>query len=210
MASHLIADNVFVIDQSRCIGCEACVQACEECGTHRGQSLIHLEFVDRDATTQTAPMVCMHCEDPTCAEVCPADAIKQNEDGIVQSALKPRCIGCSNCVLACPFGVPKYFALPDQMMKCDMCYDRSSVGLKPMCASVCPSQALWFGTPDEFAATRRGDLVFEFRFGRQVVPTKVATVVDERDAGGIDVLATRPTRWQDDPFGLEEAEGIEA
>ena len=53
-------------------------------------------------------MVCMHCEDPTCAEVCPADAIKQNEDGIVQSALKPRCIGCSNCVLACPFGVPKY------------------------------------------------------------------------------------------------------
>ena len=34
---------VFVIDQSRCIGCEACVQACMECGTHRGQSLIHLE-----------------------------------------------------------------------------------------------------------------------------------------------------------------------
>jgi Fe-S-cluster-containing dehydrogenase component len=101
---------VFVIDQSRCIGCEACVQACEECGTHRGQSLIHLERIDRAATTQTAPMVCMHCEDPTCAQVCPADAIKQNEDGVVQSALKPRCIGCSNCVLACPFGVPKYFA----------------------------------------------------------------------------------------------------
>ena len=34
------------------------------------------------------------------------------------------------------------------MMKCDMCYDRTSVGLKPMCASVCPSQALWFGTPE--------------------------------------------------------------
>ena len=204
MASHLIGDNMFVIDQSRCIGCEACVQACEECGTHRGQSLIHLEFLDRGASTQTAPMVCMHCEDPTCAEVCPADAIKQNEDGIVQSALKPRCIGCSNCVLACPFGVPKYFAFPDQMMKCDMCYDRSSVGLKPMCASVCPSQALWFGTPDEFAATRRGDLVYEFRFGNQVVPTKVATVVDHRDPGPIDVLAQPPARWQDDPFGLDD------
>ena len=34
---------IFVIDPSRCIGCEACVQACSECGTHRGQSLIHLE-----------------------------------------------------------------------------------------------------------------------------------------------------------------------
>jgi len=207
MASHLIGDSMFVIDQSRCIGCEACVQACEECGTHRGQSLIHLEFVDRDATTQTAPMVCMHCEDPTCAEVCPADAIKQNEDGIVQSALKPRCIGCSNCVLACPFGVPKYFALPDQMMKCDMCYDRSSVGLKPMCASVCPSQALWFGTQEEFADTRGGQLVYEFRLGNQVVPTKVATVVSSRDEGPVDVSSTPPRRWQDDPFGLEEIAG---
>ncbi len=49
----------------------------------------------------------MHCEDPICARVCPADAIKQTPDGVTQSSLKPRCIGCSNCVLACPFGVPK-------------------------------------------------------------------------------------------------------
>ena len=77
---------VFVIDQSRCIGCEACVQGCMECGTHRGQSLIHLETIDRATTTQTAPQVCMHCEDPTCAQVCPADAIKQTEGGVVQSA----------------------------------------------------------------------------------------------------------------------------
>ena len=44
---------------------------------------------------------------PTCAEVCPADAIKRTGDGVVQTARKPRCIACSNCVLACPFGVPK-------------------------------------------------------------------------------------------------------
>jgi Fe-S-cluster-containing dehydrogenase component len=201
-----LADKVFVIDQSRCIGCEACVQACSECGTHRATSLIHLDFVDRGTTTETAPMVCMHCDDPTCAEVCPADAIKQNEDGVVQSALKPRCIGCSNCVQACPFGVPKYLALPDQMMKCDMCYDRSSDGLAPMCASVCPSQALWFGTTEQFHRDRRGELLYEFRFGTQLVPTKVATVVDDQDAGPLDVLAGAGAfRWQDDPFGLETA-----
>ncbi len=201
-----MADQIFVIDQSRCIGCQACVQACSECGTHRGTSLIHLDFIDRGVDTQTAPMVCMHCQDPTCAEVCPADAIKQNEDGVVQSSLKPRCIGCSNCVYACPFGVPKYFALPDQMMKCDMCYDRSSEGLAPMCASVCPSQALWFGTEEEFAETRRGKLMHEFRFGDQLVPTLVATVVDDDALGPLDVLAGADTsRWQDDPFGLEDA-----
>jgi Fe-S-cluster-containing dehydrogenase component len=196
---------IFVIDPSRCIGCEACVQACQECGTHRGESLIHLERIDRAVSTQTAPMICMHCEDPTCAQVCPADAIKQNEDGVVQSSLKPRCIGCSNCVLACPFGVPKYEADLDLMMKCDMCYDRTSVGLKPMCASVCPSEALWFGTPDEFAATRPGTLVNEWRFGNQSVATKVRTVAT--GPGPIDVLAGAGNRsWQDDPFGLDEPE----
>ncbi len=195
-------NSIFVIDQSRCIGCQACVQACGECGTHRGTSLIHLDEIDRGTTTQTVPMVCMHCEDPTCAEVCPADAIKQNEDGVVQSSLKPRCIGCSNCVLACPFGVPKYISAFDQMMKCDMCYDRTSVGLKPMCASVCPSEALWFGSPEEFGETRTGALVNEWEFGRQAVATKVRAVVSE--PGPINVLAGKETQpWQDDPFGLE-------
>ena len=195
-------DSMFVIDQSRCIGCRACVQACAECGTHRGRSLIHLDEVDRGASTQTVPMVCMHCDDPTCAEVCPADAIKQNEDGVVQSALKPRCIGCSNCVLACPFGVPNYEAELDQMMKCDMCYDRTSEGLKPMCASVCPSDALWFGTAEEFAEQRTGTLVNEWRFGNQQVVTKVRTVAD--GAGPIEVGAEASFRWQDDPFGLDD------
>jgi Fe-S-cluster-containing dehydrogenase component len=195
---------VFVIDQSRCIGCEACVQACMECGTHRGRSLIHLDQLERAESTQTAPMICMHCEDPTCAEVCPADAIKQNESGIVQSALKPRCIGCSNCVLACPFGVPKYYAEIDQMMKCDMCTDRTSEGLPPMCASVCPSEALWYGTPEQFAERRTGALVRDFVFGRQLVATKVYTVVDDAGAGPLDVLAGRRRDWLDDPFGLEE------
>jgi Fe-S-cluster-containing dehydrogenase component len=193
---------IFVIDQSRCIGCEACVQACAECGTHRGRSLIHLERIDRPTTTQTAPMICMHCEDPTCAEVCPADAIKKTESGVVQSALKPRCIGCSNCVLACPFGVPKYVAEFDQMMKCDMCMDRSSAGLKPMCASVCPSDALWYGTVEEFNSDRRGSLFRDFKFGRQDVRTKVYTVVDDALAGPVDVLGTAQTSWLDDPFGL--------
>ena len=193
---------IFVIDQSRCIGCESCVQACMECGTHRGRSLIHLERIDPAATTQTAPMVCMHCEDPTCAQVCPADAIKQTETGIVQSALKPRCIGCSNCVLACPFGVPKYYAEIDQMMKCDMCLDRTSDGLKPMCASVCPSEALWFGTVEEFSLLRSGSLIRDFLFGRQEVRTKVYTVVDDIAAGPIDVMGPARTAWLDDPFGL--------
>jgi len=168
-----VSELAFFIDYSRCIGCQACVQACGECDTHRGRSLIHLETIDRRDSVQTAPQVCMHCEDPICAQVCPADAIKQTPDGIVQSSLKPRCIGCSNCVLACPFGVPKYVAKIDQMMKCDQCYDRTSAGKRPMCVTVCPSGALAFGPRAEIEKKRRERPMNSFVFGPQIVKTKV-------------------------------------
>jgi Fe-S-cluster-containing dehydrogenase component len=181
----------FYIDAGRCIGCQACVQACTECDTHKGQSMIHLDYIDRHHSTQTVPVVCMHCDSPTCAEVCPADAIKRTEDGVVQTARKPRCIACNNCVLACPFGVPKMDTGMHLMMKCDMCYDRTSVGLKPMCASVCPSQALFFGTREEIRALRpQSKPVNTFQFGAQLITTKVYMMVpDEPSVDLVDVVA---------------------
>jgi Fe-S-cluster-containing dehydrogenase component len=168
----------FFIDASRCIGCNACVHACMECDTHKGQSMIQLDFIDREHSTQTVPIVCMHCESPTCAEVCPADAIKRTGDGIVQSARKPRCIACNNCVLACPFGIPKMNSGTNLMMKCDMCYDRTSVGKKPMCASVCPSGALYFGTLEEIERLRPSSRpINTFQFGLQRIRTRVFVMV---------------------------------
>jgi Fe-S-cluster-containing dehydrogenase component len=168
----------FFVDPARCIGCQSCIQACTECDTHKGHSMIQLDVMDRAGSTQTVPVVCMHCDSPTCAEVCPADAIKRTEDGVVQTARKPRCIACNNCVLACPFGVPKMNSAVGLMMKCDMCYDRTSIGLKPMCASVCPSQALAFGTREEMARLRpHARPVNSFRFGNQTVRTKVNLMV---------------------------------
>jgi Fe-S-cluster-containing dehydrogenase component len=172
-----LSERQFYIDPSRCIGCNACVEACAECDTHPGVSMIHLETIQRGDSVQTTPVVCMHCEEPACAMVCPADAIKRTPDGVVQSSLKPRCIGCTNCVYACPFGVPKYDVEIDQMMKCDMCYDRTSIGKKPMCATVCPSQALFFGTPEEIAELRGGTPVNEFVFGGRTIRTKVSIML---------------------------------
>ena len=164
----------FYVDPSRCIGCQSCMKACEECETHRGQSMINFDFIDRRETIATAAYVCWHCDDPTCAEVCPADAIKKGEDVVVHSSLKPRCIACWNCVLACPFGIPKQFPEYEQMMKCDMCYDRTSAGKRPMCATVCPSGALFFGTREQVEAARtRSVATNRFRFGEQTITTKV-------------------------------------
>ena len=138
--------------------------------------MIHVDFLDRANGIETVPMVCMHCDEPTCAMVCPADAIKKGEDGVVRSALKPRCVGCSNCVLACPFGVPIVYPEMELMMKCDMCYDRTSVGLRPMCATVCPSGALIYRPPEEIAA-RREKPRNEFHFGNEKVTTLVSIML---------------------------------
>jgi Fe-S-cluster-containing dehydrogenase component len=185
------AHEGFFIDPSRCIGCQACVQACRECDSHKGQTMIQLDYIDRAASTQTVPVVCMHCEEPTCAEVCPADAIKRTEDGVVHTARKPRCIACNNCVLACPFGVPKMQTSMNLMMKCDLCYDRTSVGLKPMCATVCPSQALFYGTLDEVERLRpRSHPIDSFQFGAQRVRTRVRMMVPRAAAPeALDVTA---------------------
>jgi Fe-S-cluster-containing dehydrogenase component len=203
-----MSELAFFIDYSRCIGCKSCVQACEECDTHRGVSMIQLETIDRHGSVQTAPQVCMHCEDPICAEVCPADAIKKTDDGVVQSSLKPRCIGCSNCVLSCPFGVPKYLVSIDQMMKCDLCYDRTSVGKKPMCATVCPSQALTFTTLDEIRQTRAGVPINEWRFGAEIVKTMVYVMVPPSvravEIAGLVQLGKKPSSLALDPNDIAD------
>lgn len=183
-------DKFFFVDPNRCIGCEACVQACSECDTHKGHSMIHLEYVNRYESPQTLPVVCMHCDSPTCAEVCPADAIKRTEDGVVQTARKPRCIACNNCVYACPFGIPKMETSMELMMKCDMCYDRTSEGKGPMCATVCPSRALHYGTMEEIERVRlQSRPINEFHFGNQTIHTKVRMMVPtDMPANHIDAI----------------------
>jgi formate dehydrogenase iron-sulfur subunit len=58
-----------------------------------------------------------------------------------------RCMGCRYCMLACPYGVPKYEwakALPG-VRKCIMCPDRVAAGKQTACADACPTGATKFG-----------------------------------------------------------------
>ncbi len=75
------------------------------------------------------------------------------------------------------------------MMKCDMCYDRTSVGKGPMCATVCPTQALYYVRPERIAAERRERPTNAFRFGNQIVTTKVFYMVPaDREEVSVDVV----------------------
>jgi Fe-S-cluster-containing dehydrogenase component len=84
------------------------------------------------------------------------------------------------------------------MMKCDMCYDRTSVGKKPMCATVCPSQALFFGSLEEIEQLRPlSEPVNTFQFGRQTITTQVYMMVPRghgRSEPVVDVAAAMEER----------------
>jgi Fe-S-cluster-containing dehydrogenase component len=166
--------NSIFIDPSRCIGCRACEAGCRECDTHKGESMIMVDYVDRGVSVATQPTVCMHCQDPVapCAQVCPAQAILVTEEGVVLSADPSRCIACRNCVYACPFGVPKFDVEARLMKKCNLCYDRTVQGLQPWCAQACPTDALWYGEIEDFHVVRQGNAVNKTNFGGVEVRTK--------------------------------------
>jgi glycine cleavage system H protein len=137
-------------DATLCIGCKMCEKACAE---HHG-----LPYDDNIAAEQKPSdhkytvvlshedkfmrRLCMNCQDPTCASVCPVGAFRKSTLGpVVYEA--SRCIGCRYCMMACPFSVPKYEwskALP-LVRKCDMCTVRLANGLPTACAEVCPTGA---------------------------------------------------------------------
>jgi Fe-S-cluster-containing dehydrogenase component len=149
--------------------------------------MIYIDFIDRGDSVATSPTLCMHCEDPLapCAQVCPAQAILVSADGIVHQADETRCIGCQNCVFACPFGVPKFQLRQQLMRKCNMCYDRTSQGKGPMCTTVCPTQAIFYGTYEEFVTAGRcqqgAKPVNQFQFGTQPLRTRNYVVMTDQD-----------------------------
>lgn len=65
------------------------------------------------------------------------------------------------------------------MKKCNLCYDRTVQGLQPWCAQTCPTDALWYGTFEEFNALRNGEPVSQTQFGEQGVRTRVFHVLPE-------------------------------
>jgi hypothetical protein len=92
--------------------------------------------------------------------------------------------------------VPKFQVAQNYMRKCNMCYDRTSQDKSPMCATVCPTQAIFYGTYEEFVAAGRaeqgGKPINQFVFGEQVVRTRNYVVMtDEHDSLDLTALATQ-------------------
>ncbi len=112
-----------VIDLERCTACQACVVACkvennippagpEDAAVGRSIAWIRLARMEMAehggvSSAQLVPVPCMHCENPPCVKVCPANATKIGDEGLV-AQVYPRCIGCRYCTTACPYTVRQF------------------------------------------------------------------------------------------------------
>ncbi|HAI1518849.1 TPA: hydrogenase 4 subunit HyfA [Escherichia coli] len=94
--------NRFVVAEPLwCTGCNTCLAACSD--VHKTQGLQQRPRLALAKTsTITAPVVCHHCEEAPCLQVCPVNAISQRDDAIQLN--ESLCIGCKLCAVVCPFG----------------------------------------------------------------------------------------------------------
>jgi len=174
--------KVFVFDTSICNGCYACQVVCkdEHCANDwtpyakpqpdTGQFWLKLNEYVRGSVPQVKmtyiPVLCQNCEDAPCKAACPIEgAIYTRDDGLVLIDPK-KCVGCMNCIAACPYGAIYYNTGLNIAQKCTGCAHLIDRGWKePRCVDACPTGALTFGEEADMAAAMEGGEVFHPEFG---------------------------------------------
>ena len=156
-----------LIDTAKCVtGCDVCVKACAtENGINEtlkdprqgSQWIGKIDLKDpKFDRTFSLPMMCQHCAEPPCVDVCPTGASFKRADGIVLVD-RHTCIGCRYCMMACPYKARSFVHQPltEQnpevprgigcVESCNFCVQRVDKGLKPACVESCPEGAMLFG-----------------------------------------------------------------
>lgn len=152
-----------LIDFDRCQGCNACEVACKQenelpVGPRLKQVLtLGPEKVGKKLVMEYLPVMCMHCENPPCAAVCPAGAIVKDAHGITLVNEK-KCHATDKdlckkaCISACPYPVPpQYNHEKDIVQMCNMCSQRVSRGEEPSCVKHCINRVIKFGPIKELS-----------------------------------------------------------
>lgn len=151
----------FEVSLDRCTGCKACVSACHSLNGLDDEEVwrdtgVMLGGGETSGWQQTVTTACHHCEDPGCMNGCPVGAYEKDADTGIVRHLDDQCIGCSYCILKCPYDVPKYSSKRGIVRKCDMCHQRLAEGEAPACVQACPTEAIRIVTVKKAESRERG------------------------------------------------------
>lgn len=198
------AGSAVLIDTTQCVGCKSCQQACKIANNLPTDdrpvalSATTLTIVDfRNISTKVdQPEIkpvkrqCMHCQDPACVSVCPVGALYQRDNGAVAYDAD-KCIGCRYCMVACPFGVPKYdWTSPNpKINKCAQNCMANGKADRPACVSACPVKALLYGNRDELLTLAHTRIA-------QNPGKYVGQIYGEKELGGTSMLYLSATPFE--------------
>jgi formate dehydrogenase iron-sulfur subunit len=181
-------------DTTKCIGCNECAIACKRANhlapdapriwdRDDGLSARNWTSVVEGPNHTYARQQCRHCLEPACASACPVGALSKTSIGAVVYD-NSKCMGCRYCMMACPYGIPRYDwdqRLP-YVRKCILCYSRVREGRQPACTEACPARATIFGEREELLAEAHRRIASE--------PARyLHKVWGEHDVGGTSVLS---------------------
>lgn len=178
--------KAILIDITKCVGCQQCSAACKTAHNQAGDpepTLAAAAFTALETRGEKfVRRMCLHCEDPACASACPVGGIKKTAQGAVRYD-GSKCIGCRYCMIACPYGVPKYewTKLAPYVTKCDMCAEKVLSGGQPACVEACPTGASVFGSREELLLEARKRIV-------ENPAVYVNRIYGESELGGTSVL----------------------
>ena len=118
----------------QCVGCRQCELACSI--VHEGcfaPWLARVKVDRKEDIVLSSPVICRHCSDAPCAAACPVDAIIKSEATGAYYVDNRLCIGCLQCIEACPYRAVFFNNSKGIALKCDMCAG------DPACVRACPN-----------------------------------------------------------------------
>ena len=121
-----------VINADKCTGCGSCMLACSIAKENKfSLSLSRIQILRDEEIAQFTPHVCIQCADALCVAACPVNALSRDSVSGVIKLDKDVCIGCQQCVSACPYGGVQFDPKRSIPLICDLCEGA------PACVEVC-------------------------------------------------------------------------
>ncbi len=145
LANGKLIKPKLIFEAEKCLGCLACVTACQRKEDAPDVFRITLEHLEKgkypDLKLEFRPKYCPQCAEAPCVKACPEKALKRSPEGIILLD-QNLCQGHGLCAKACPYQVLE--VLYGKAFKCDLCFDELREGYLPRCVAVCPTEALRF------------------------------------------------------------------